>query len=219
LHVGPPRAQLISTHYFLIMNRKPLVLRLPSPIRSQFLENAKSLLGKDYNFRKVLNSWISVVLLERANFSMKIPDPDPNKVICTDAILGSHPNIEGIRKKFESYLDYTKTGSHSINDFLTLAERGEMEIVKLPFPLNTITSQEGKDYKLIVRRLQKKESVFSSIINLNNFLQTKKLMSSIKKKRYRNAYRLVVAAAQIMKMMKIKGVEAFHILSFLWPRL
>ena len=183
------------------------------------MNNARLLLDKSYNYCKALHTWLSLVVYEKFNIPMKFEDTHPDRVICTDAILGALPHIKELRKKMGSLLDYDKVGSHSLNDFLTLAEKGELEVVRLPYPCNEISSQEEKLYKAHAKKLVSKESIFSSIVNLNNILQTGRILSSTKKKRYKNAYRLVFAVASVLKMLRIKGVELFHILSFAWPRL
>ena len=200
LQIGPPITQIIPSYFFLVMNRKPFVLRLPPDIKNEFLQNARNLLGKSYNYGKAMNT-------------------NPDRLICTDGVFSAHPHINELRKKYNNTLDYDKIGSHSLNDFLVLAEKGEFLVVKLPFPLNSIAMHEGKNYCIIARKLLQKESLFSSIVNLNNIISTGRLWASTKKKRYRNAYRLMFAIAQAMKMMRIQGVELFQLISFVWPRL
>ena len=219
LQIGPPHAQEIPAYYFLTMSRKPLVLRLPQELKEKFLQNARGLLDRGYNYFKALHTWGSLVLYEKAGVALRIQDKHPERIICSDAILEAHPRIQEIRKKFGIHLDYSRIGSHSLNDYLVLAERGEFEVVKLPFPMNSIGSTEGKNYSVVARRILQKESLFSSIVNLNNIIVTGRLLSSTKKRKFRNAYRLVFAVAQAMKMMRINGVELFQIISFVWPRI
>lgn len=219
LQVGPPISQLIPTYYFLVMNRKPLVLRVKKEVKDQFLRNLSLLIDKPYNYMRAASVWLSSVLSERLKLVCKFPLEKTDKLICTDAILGALPSIDVLRKKYAKELDYDKIGSHTLNDFLALADLAEFEIVKLPYPFNMITTSETRNYRATAKRILQKESLFSSIINLNNVIQTSQILSSTKEKRYRNAYRLVFAVAQAMKMMRIKGVELFHILSFVWPKI
>ena len=219
LQIGPPITQIIPSYFFLVMNRKPFVLRLPPDIKNEFLQNARNLLGKSYNYGKAMNTWISLVFYEKMNLPLRFNDTNPDRLICTDGVFSAHPHINELRKKYNNTLDYDKIGSHSLNDFLVLAEKGEFLVVKLPFPLNSIAMHEGKNYCIIARKLLQKESLFSSIVNLNNIISTGRLWASTKKKRYINAYRLMFAIAQAMKMMRIQGVELFQLISFVWPRL
>lgn len=219
LQIGPPSAKETPAYYFLIMNRKPLVLRLPQELRHEFLQNSRDLLEKNYDYMKALATWTSLVMHEKTGIVVKVLEKHPEKVICTDGVLGAHPHIKEIRKKYGGHLDYASIGAHSLNDYLLLAEKGEFEIVKLPFPMSSIVTQEGKNYTAMAKKLLQKDSVFSSIVNLNNVIVTARLLTSTKRRKFRNAYRLMFAMAQVMKMMRMKGVEIFQILSFVWPRL
>ena len=56
LQIGPPHAQLTPSYYFLVMNRKPLILRPPKSIKDQFLKNSRLLVGKKYNYKKAAST-------------------------------------------------------------------------------------------------------------------------------------------------------------------
>lgn len=207
----------MPAYYFLVINRKPLVLRIKKEFRETFLSNLQSLIGKKYNYAKAVQSWIASFMNEKLKIPYLVKDDRPDLVICSDAILSQYPNNPEILKKF-SGLDYFKIGVFTINDFLFLADKGEFEVIKLPYPFLRIPS-DNTLYLTAAKKLLQQESLIASIINVNNLIQTGKVLASIKKKEYRNAYRLVFLAAQIMKIARIRGVEAFHIISFLWPRI
>lgn len=208
----------MPAYYFLIMNRKPLVLRIRNKEHhGPFLANLRRIIGKKYNYAKAVQTWIALFMNEKLKIPYRVKDDWPDSVICSDAILSQYPGIFEILKKFPG-LDYGKTGVFSLNDFLFLAEKEEFEVLKLPYPFLGISSEDSR-YLTVARKLLKQESLFASIVNVSNLIQTGRVLGSIKKKKYSNAYRLVFAAAQIMKIARIKGIEAFHIVSFLWPRL
>jgi hypothetical protein len=219
LQIGPPKVQEMPAYYFLVMSRKPLVLRLKPSSRQAFLNNLTRMIGKHYNYLKAVNTWISLFFLEKLKIPLKVKNDDSESPICSDGILASHPEIEHLLRKYSSSLDYSKIGAFSINDFLFLAEKQEFEVIKLPYPFSGISSSEDQKYLFKAKRLLQQESIFSSIVNASNLIQTGRLLGSIKKKKYRKAYRLVFILAQLMKVARIRGVEAFHILSFFWPRL
>ena len=61
---------------------------------------------------------MSLFLNERVHLSIKFPDDFPDRIICTNGILGCLPNIDQLRKTYDKFLDFEKIGSHSLNDFL-----------------------------------------------------------------------------------------------------
>ena len=209
----------MSAYYFLVMTRKPLVLRPDPSIVPQFLENLQRQIGKQYNYLKAIQTWVGLFFLEKLRIPVKVLNSNRDSQICSDGIMNCHPNCEEFIRKYSNSLDYLKIGVFSLNDFLFLAEKGEFSVVKLPYPFKGVSGAEDKKFLMLARKLLQEDSIFTSIVNANNLIQTGRLLTSIKKKKFRNAYRLAFIAAQAMKVARVPGVEAFHILSFFWPRI
>ncbi|CAG9321724.1 unnamed protein product [Blepharisma stoltei] len=218
LQVGPPRVRLIPSYHFLLFSRKPFVLRVKDNIRAQFLENIRSLNNQKYESTKALTTWLYLVLYERFRITLKVPSED--RRICTDSILSALPNIQEIREKYSDCLDFGKIGSHSLNDFLVLEQKGVLDVVKLPFPFNLSDSSIKKDsYAAVARKMAKKQGIEHTVLNIRDAASVAKFAWSLKKTKYRRVYGLLCAIALYMRKMEVPGNELFQILSLVWPKL
>lgn len=143
---------------------------------------------------------------------MKVPNED--RLICSDSILNALPDIELIRERYADYLDYTRIGSYSLNDFLILEQKGVFQVVKLPFPFNMTSVVSQKDsYASLTRRLTKSNAIDNAVINIRDAASLARFAFTLKQKKFRRLYTSLCMLALYMKKMDVPGNEFFQILS------
>jgi len=215
LQVGPPKARLIESYLFLTFNRKPFILRPDPAYKEEFLRNVKNLEGVKYNFLKALMLWASISVYEKSGVAMSLEALSGDKVICTDSILGCLPNIAEIRSKLSS-LDFSRFGSHSLNDFLKLCDNGYLTQVSLPFPYTFLKKAKGSYYTATRNALKKDYLVqtFLALKDLNTIYKWVKLLGRKRLRVYVIAFNLLMQVVQ-----RMDKTNQFQLLSSLLPKL
>jgi hypothetical protein len=156
LHVSPPQARRVRTRQILTFDRQPRIFRpkLSLDERLQFAKECENFLGKDYDLPRMYSTIIRSIAekqLKIGRFLPKLTVPTANTTsswLCSDAImvalLKSSPTI---RKACEApllstQLDFFRTGTASINDFLVLMDHDLLEEIFVIVPPNSSKSKD-----------------------------------------------------------------------------
>lgn len=218
LQVGPPQVREIAPHLFLALGRKPYVIRLAEDSKQQFLENLHGLSGKKYSYKRALLLWSSIVLYEKTRAVVRVDYVGGDRLICTDALLGCVPGIQDIRKLHGRELDYTLFGAHSINDFLTLLDKGVFREVTLPYPFSLLRPNHKK-FSDFARKTMIRASAQQTAASLGALAKLLALIRTFKTKRYWKAYILVLGLTAYLKDRRMLSAHIFGAAPSFWPRL
>lgn len=222
LHIGPPRVRVVPLAHFLAVKRKPVVLRpkLNDQTKAEYMSNLKLLIGKPYDYKRMVLFWASRSVYERIGTAIPVQKQLSNKVICSEAIVYSLPNAPFLLNKYKKDLDYGHLDAISISDILVLHEKGEFSLVPLPLPYGSYPVLSRSFTSLLTRVVRRQ---LFNLALLRAGWSVAKMLETVKRKRYKAvilAIWLLQNYALIMRVPYFSTLSPFFRgLYRAWPKL
>lgn len=222
LHIGPPRVRVVPLTHFLAVKRKPVVLRpkLTDQAKAVYLSNLHLLVGRPYDYKRMVLFWASRSVYERIGTAIPVKTKLSNKVICSEAIVHSLPNAPSLLNKYRNDLDYGHLDAISISDILTLHEKGEFALVKLPLPYHSYPVLSPSMVSLLTRVARRQ---LFNLALLRAGWSVASMLETVKRKRYKAvilAIWLLQSYALIMRVPYFSTLSPFFRgLYRAWPKL
>ena len=222
LHIGPPAVRIVPLSHFLSLKRKPVVLRpkLSPSATQEYLRNLTHLIGRPYDYMKVVLFWAARSVYERIGTVLPVRQQTTNKVICSEAIVECIPNAKTVLNRYKQDLDYGKLNAVSISDLLVLYEKGEMTLVRLPLPYSTYPILTPSLTSLLTRFARRQ---LFNLALVRAGWSVAKFMETLKGKRYKV---IILAIWLLQRYALLMNVPYFSRLSpfftglyRLWPKL